>query len=308
MPPQRLIRMLQHHTRGLVDGRSEISSWTHSFIAAVSFAQQIFQRDGKATIHIIDTAQIENDIIHNADIRRAFGNTDSITTLFPTEWIVHGVVDGPGHWLVKFRKIKSDLPSLRLKPAHPNGFPHMGFSERQAINAAMSAGRVKHDLASMSVTCGRVAATMMERYKAPDTPRAKMIQLRLQGMLYCLYPRFSRKMLKTGLDEKDHHAIIKATGDLTAAPELQKCLDIMEDDVFTHEDFPDVTQARLFLRLLATSREAARQVEEVSRQRLKRKRDEFEDEENGRGAWDKTTSSKTGQGGGIPGLEYLSSP
>ena len=97
-------------------------------------------------------------------------------------------------------------------------------------------------------------------------------------------------------------------GDLTAALELQKCLDVMRDDVFTHEDFPDVTEARIFLRLLATSREAARWVEDVTRQSLKRKWDEFEDEENGAGALDKTRSSKTGQGGGIPGLEYLSSP
>jgi hypothetical protein len=186
----------------------------------------------------------------------------------------------------------------------------MGFSERQDINAAMNAGRVKHDLNSISLTCGRVAAAMMERHKAPDTPRAKMTQLRLQGMLYCLYPRFSRKMLKAGagLNEQDHHPIIKAMGDLTAAPEVQKCLDIMKDDVFTHEDFPDVTQARLFLRLLATSREAARQVEELSRQSLKRKRDEFEEEENKAGASGKTRPSKTGQGSGIPGLEYLYSP
>jgi hypothetical protein len=262
--------MLQHHTYGKEDGRSEVSSWTHSLLAAINFAQRNFNLSGRAYIHIIDRAQVKNDIIHNADIRRSFGNKAPVHTLFPTEWIVHGVVDGPGHWLVKFRKIKSDLPLLRL-PTQYIGFPWMGREERQAIHSAMNASQVTQDLNLLSATCKSLATTMMQNYKAKDTPRAKLIQLRLQTTLYCMSPRFTHTEIRAGLNEAEHQDLIKAMGDLTATPGLLDYIDVVSDQVFTHADFPDVTQTRHFLRMLAWSKAAASQVEEVKRKALKRK-------------------------------------
>jgi hypothetical protein len=274
IPPTRLIRMLRHHTFGIKDGRSEVSSWTHCLLAAINFAEHVFKRDGTATIHIIDTTQVTNDIFHNADLRRAFGSKEPVNKLFPTEWIVHGIVDGPGYWVVNFRKIKNLLPLLRLTPARSNPFPHMGFVERQEINRRITAGQATCDLSCMSETCNTVATVMMETYKAQDTPTAKTIHLRLRAMLYCLRPRWTRQMLQTGLTQNSNQSLIKAIGDLTPAPALQEHPDIINDDVFTHEDFPDVTQARALLRMLAISREAARQVDEASRKALKRKRED----------------------------------
>ena len=274
MPRTRLIRMLKHHTFGMADGRSEVSSWTHSLLAAINFAEHVFMRDGKAKIHIIDTTQVTNDIFHNADLRMAFGCKDPVNKLFPTEWIVHGIVDGPGYWVVKFRKIRSLLPPLRLIPTYVNGFPYMGFHERQEISRIIATRLVLRDLPGMRETCNTVATTMMKTYKAQDTPTAKTIHLRLRAMLYCLRPRWNSPSLQRGLSEDNNRPLIEAIGDLTHAPALKEHPDIMNDDVFTHEDFPDVTQARAFLRMLATSTEAARQVDEASRNALKRKRED----------------------------------
>lgn len=142
----------------------------------------------------------------------------------------------------------------------------------------MSAGRVAHDLNALSVTCKSMAVTMVKGYKDPGTSRAKIIQLPLQAMLCCLSPRFTCTQLRAGLNEDDHQDLIKTIGDLTAEPDLHDYADIVSNKVFTHEDFPDVMQARLYFRMLASSSEAARQVEEAKRQGLKRKREDDEDE------------------------------
>lgn len=141
----------------------------------------------------------------------------------------------------------------------------------------MNAGQVKHDLNLLASTCKSIAATMMQGYKAKDTQKAKLIQLRLQATLYCMSLRYTGAEIRAGLKEADHQDVIKAMGDLTATPGLLDYVDVVSDHIFTHADFPDVTQTRHFLRMLASSKEAARQVEK-DRLKLKRKRENEEEE------------------------------
>ena len=101
-----LKKMIDDHTHGRADREiySEFSSWSASVLAIFCYADKMHRKNppstqGTSHIFVVDTEKISNSTYMVPDLLlvglEEHGDREDLT-LFPFEYLAHGIVEGPG--------------------------------------------------------------------------------------------------------------------------------------------------------------------------------------------------------------------
>lgn len=247
IPEQELAAMVQGHLRVEKNSNDEFSSWATTLEVALWFRRDKGEAQEFDHLAIIDTKLIKNDKFHVHQLWRA-GYFDNYSHfIYPSEYLVHGIVEGPGYFCKPLKDLKL-LKPLLTRCLTMDEKVSLTFAGMEAFKVA-----IREAVCSVALEEHTIAASETARALTKDDPAYDDALIYLTGVFLGLRYKDSDQWRLVDLDSIYRTLAWTMSRPLQMQPAFWHELWLQHGVVYCH-NFPEITRAIDFLRYMGTKR------------------------------------------------------